>query len=766
VPRAVLVVIAFALVAVGCTSSDTSSAPTSERAPVEEREFTPLPTLPEAEVEPAPPVVDQYEWTILSSGAGGFVTGFDSNADGSVKVARTDVGGAYRWLESESRWRPLLTFDGVDAPEQADYKVEATAIAPSDPDRIYMSVGATLNEPAGRILVSFDGGVTWASSNQRFAIHGNADHRTTGERLAVSPSDPDIVVLGTRTEGLWRSVDAGTTFTRIESVGVGTNPDGADGDPAGVTFVVFADDDTVYAGLGGVGVLRSIDRGLTWSTLIESSGLPYDAEVAVDGRVWVVVRNPGQVWRIDGADAVDVAPKDNTRFETVTVDPFDPDRVLIGGIGLGTGDLFLSEDAGDSWSGLDLTTSCPSIPWIDQYPFDFFPTGSLRFDRSDEGDIWIPEGFLVWRATIVNRTLMAVCETDGIEELVSNDVVIPPGGQPVTAHWDRALFWHGSNNPTDAVVSPASRFNSAWDLDWSPADPDFVVAVVGDQRFCCRDEDDAFASGFSVDGGRTWETFGSYDEDHPASLRFGNIAVSSSDTANIVWLPSRDGAPHYSRDGGRSWTPVELPGTESDRNDDGTYSGGSHANFFLNRRVLAADRVAPDTFYLYHRDLGLFRSVDGGARWALQPSENLPTGWTIGHFSAQLVSSPTVEGHLLFTPGLQNAGPVPAYESLDGGATWRALPGLSDVTAYAFGAPIVGDTPAVYLAGRVDGTNGVWRSVDGVQSWELVSDAPGGNYQMIRTLGASLDEPGAVYVGFSGTSFMIGRVEPTGTASE
>ncbi len=98
-------------------------------------------------------------------------------------------------------------------------------------------------------------------------------------------------------------------------------------DAAGVLFVVWsADGATAWAGVSGVGVMRSVDGGLTWAVLTATTGMPFDAEEGTDGRLWVVARDPGQVWVIDGDAVTDVTPKDNRKYETVSVDPFDPDR--------------------------------------------------------------------------------------------------------------------------------------------------------------------------------------------------------------------------------------------------------------------------------------------------------------------------------------------------------------------------------------------------------------------------------------------------------
>lgn len=750
------------VMAAGCTNSDSGSDALpgpDERPGTQDDEFDTLPDVPPSDDE-AETVEEGYTWSVLASGAGGFVTGFDSTADGSVKLARTDVGGVYRYDEQARRWDQLITYDGVDAPELQDYQIEAMAIAPSDHDRIYLSTGENVDEAVGRILSSRDGGASWTAGAQRFVIRGNGDWRTTGERLAVDPSDPDVVLLGTRSEGLWRSTDGAVSFTRVDSVPVGSNPASVNerADLAGVTWVVFAADGSkVWAGVSGVGVMASSDAGVSWSVLIASEGMPHDAEEAVDGRLWVVQRDPGAVWIVDGDQFEEVSPS-KKNIESVTVDPFDPNRAMIGGSGI-SNDLWITSDGGSGWDDMRVETSCPDIPWLDVYPSDFLPTGSMRFDREVPDRVWVPEGFAVWTGTPEGDNFRLTCETGGIEELVSNDIVVPPGGQPVTAHWDRAIFWHGDDGAASAVVHPAQRFNSAWDLDWAPADPEFLVAVIGDQRGCCRGEPDSFLSGYSEDGGKTWTPFDSYRTGHPETLVYGNIAIAADDTDNLVWAPTFNGPIHVSTDRGASWTPVILPGTVDLLTQKGIYAGGSHTQYFLNRKVLVADRLLPDTFYLYHR-FGLFISTDGGFTWELQPSEGLPTGG-VGQFNSQLGVSPTTSGRLFYTAGLQQSGAVPFYESSDSGTTWSLVPGMSDVTTFGFGAPMESGGPSVvYLYGTFNDVRGVWRSSDDAATWELVSVAPNGNYQSVKAISGDPDEPGTVFVGFTGTSFMVGRFGP------
>ena len=145
------------------------------------------------------------------------MTGIITGADGAV-YARTDVGGAYRWDRSGERWEQMITASGVEDPEPDDYRVESLAMAPSDTDVVYASVGSSLDRAEGRVLRSDDAGRTWRAGGRRFPVDGNARWRQGGERLAVHPTDPDVVLLGTRTEGLWRSDDGGRSWRRLEAL--------------------------------------------------------------------------------------------------------------------------------------------------------------------------------------------------------------------------------------------------------------------------------------------------------------------------------------------------------------------------------------------------------------------------------------------------------------------------------------------------------------------------------------------------------------------
>jgi hypothetical protein len=726
---------------------------------------------PNFETEPERPprdLTEVYTWEPVAIGGGGWVTGFVSHPEtADLHYARTDVGGLYRWDPAGERWVQLLHGERVPEPEQfpSDWDVESVAVGRSDPDRVYAAVGSSIDRKTGRVLRSDDQGLNWSDGGGRFVIAGNAQHRLGSERLAVDPFDADIVWFGTRVEGLQLSEDGARTWRTVEGVPTGEN----DGDPAGVKWVLV--DPTaplaggrasrLFVGVAGEGVFRTDDAGVTWQRVIPLDGVPVAVDLGADGRLWVTTRGPGSAVAYDVSTGaiIDVRPAGERDYGPIAVDPRDPNRVVLGETGVRTGSAWHSTDGGSSWTAPTVDTTCPEIEWLDDVGPAWLGSGALRFDPLVPDQMWFAEGFAVWQLQdpFADDWLFR-CRTEGIEELVMNSVVVPPGGHPTTASWDRALIHHVPDRPRGPIQGPTPRFNSAWDLDWSPADPSVLVAIVSDHRFCCEDGQHEL-SGYSTDGGATWVPFASYDNGaHPSALRFGNIAIAADDVDNLVWLPTWNQALHVSRDRGATWREVILPGSEDLRGEDGSYQGGSHFQYYLGRRVLTADRVAPQTFYLYHQELGLFRSTDGGESWEQRGSEGLPVGWTVGWFNARLVAVPDSPGELLFTPGGLEESVHPVYRSTDAGDTWEPLAGTGAVSAIGFGAPMTdGGPPTAFFAGRFGGDLGVWRSSDGFETYERIAVWPNGYYRGVKALAGDPDEPGTVYVAFSGVSLVVGR---------
>lgn len=198
-----------------------------------------------------------YRWGSVRIGAGGFVSGIAIHPTAKDLIyIRTDVGGAYRWDEANTRWIPVTDMFG---PDEADlYGIESIALDPNNPDLVYMAAGM-YRAHKGDVLKSTDRGRSWTRTHLNLAMGGNEDQRWAGERLAVDPNDSNTIYFASRDDGLWKSADAAGTWQRVTSF-----PTSGDAGK-GLSFVVFDPESgrprsaskTIYVGALGAGVYRS-----------------------------------------------------------------------------------------------------------------------------------------------------------------------------------------------------------------------------------------------------------------------------------------------------------------------------------------------------------------------------------------------------------------------------------------------------------------------------------------------------------------------------
>src|SRR5262244_2652557 len=126
-----------------------------------------------------------------------------------------DNGGVWRSSDYGSNWQPL--FD-----DQSTGSIGAIAVAPSDPNVIYVGTGAGIIRPdlatGDGIYKSTDAGKTWT----RLGLH---DSQMIAH-IDVDPKNPDrlfVAVLGhpygpNAERGVFRSTDGGKTFQRAETL--------------------------------------------------------------------------------------------------------------------------------------------------------------------------------------------------------------------------------------------------------------------------------------------------------------------------------------------------------------------------------------------------------------------------------------------------------------------------------------------------------------------------------------------------------------------
>ncbi|MEL6106450.1 MAG: hypothetical protein AAFU85_10450 [Planctomycetota bacterium] len=693
---------------------------------------------------------DDARWKPLRTGAGGWMTGMHIHPSGTPVFARSDVGSAYRWDEKTRSWANVVTASSMPSQDvhwSRHSGVLSIVSAPSDASVAYLAYQDGLYR-------SRDGGDHWTrTSFPKMAMKPNDDSsKLSGERLSVDPRNPDVVFFGSINDGLWRTRDGGTSWSRTDGVPYGS-PE------RGVRQVLFDVNSTgrdktnrVFAVVDGEGVFESVDAGDSWNNVGPDVAKPhfYDAEissrgvlfvcgVAADGRTIHVRSYDGEAWR-------QVFSATGHSIGEIALDPFDHDRVLL--MTQGFSQIFLTREMSSStptWKKLTYDRTAKNIPWLAWTEGGWFSLGEVVFDPSTKDRLWIAEGTGVWRTSDLNDENVTWSEISlGQEHLVSNDIVSMPDGASITAHWDRPIFLHTDADEFPAKHQPSERFNSAWSLDRHPDDPGFVVAIIEDHRFCCYDDGQHRNSGYSEDGGKTWKRFKSQPTFRGKESIHGQIAVSAGGRDNIVWLPVWNSMPYYTTDRGVTWKRSQLPGN----------SGNCCiAAPWFQRECLVADRVQPLTFYLYDWAEGhLFRTSDGGKDWLR--FENVLPKWC---YHGKLCGVYGHAGHLWFAPGRQESAAAIGglSRSVDGGETWKTLADATEVLNVAIGkAATDASYPTVFIQGRVDGHFGYFQSDDEGKTWSKIGSYPLGVYDAAKVMQADPWKHGRLYLGFGGNGFM------------
>lgn len=698
-----------------------------------------------------------YLWQNVAVGGAGFVTGIVIHPkDPSTIYIRTDVGGAYRWHGAEERWIPLM--EGFSEDESHLYGVASLALDPDDSQRVYAVVGEYTDERArgqkGVVLTSDDRGETWRQFPLPFFVGSNELWRWNGERLAVDPHQSNLLYLGSRHEGLWKSTDRGATWQRVGGVPSGTAN-------RGVAFVAFdpiagsegEPTRRIYAGVAGKGVYRSEDAGRTWQLLPTEETDPQRGVVASDGTLYVTFDQPGTVRKWQNNRWIEISPDPSVEsYNAIAVDPNDPQVAIAAEWFFNHGNrLFRTTDGGETWREIEYKRA-DTVPWQDDDE-RFWAAGiaSVAIAPDDPERVWYTDGWGVWQTDDISaRRSLWRRVVRGYEEIVNFTLKSQPNtGALLQGSGDIGGMRHGNLNryPSKLFQDPSWMASDFVSIAASEKDPKFVVAVGGRRWTSDQLPTPGYAL-YSTDDGQSWREFPGYPEGDRQAVR-GRVAVSATDRDRIVWLPEgSDRLPYTSADGGQTWTVSKGA------------PGGMVVSIWQWNQPLASDAVEGNTFYLY--DGGkVYRSSDGGLTWAATAAElpKLSMDWQKGTWSL-LKTPPGMAGELwasFDTDGL--------YRSRDRGETFTRIESVQRAHLFAFGrnAPDR-DRPSLFVYGTVNAEAGIFRSDDFGETWQKI-DVPG---QAIgkdpRTMEGDREVFGRVYIGTGGRGIYYGQ--PVGTRGE
>ena len=618
-------------------------------------------------------------------------------------------GGVWKSDDYGRTWDPIFDHESTQS-------IGAIAVAPSNPNIIYVASGEGLHRPdlsvGNGIYKSTDAGKTWTHLGLRDGQQIPA--------LAIDPRDPNRVfaaVLGhpygpNEERGLFRSTDGGQTWQKIIYKDENTGASDVEIDPSNPDVIYASmwevregpwEDNNEVNGTGG-GLFKSTDGGNTWHAL--TNGLPKDLS-----QIYVAIAPSGS-------------------------------RRLYATLGMASGALavYRSDDAGETWSkatedprpsgrigGGDL-----SIPRVDSKNADIvYSASTVTMKSTDGGKTWF--GFRGAPGGDDYQNLWINPNDPNIILLVSDQgaLVTVNGGASWSSWYNQptAQIYHVSVAPTfpyrvcggqqesgSVCISSRGRDGEITFRDWHPVGVIEYGYVAPDPL----DPDIIYGGGRGEVSKFHWST-GQVQNVTPIPLR--NSKYRTDRTEPTMFSPLDPHVLYYasnvlfkSADGGDSWQTISSDLTRENPGVPASVGTLIPQGADKQRGVIYA--LAPsfkniNTLWAGTDDGLIWQTRDGGKKWNdITPKDLIPwnkvTQISASHFDDD-------SAYVSVSRFRINDEHPYIYRTHDGGKTWSLITvGLPD-----FGpVDTVREDPVrkgLLFAGT---ENSVWISFDDGDHWQ------------------------------------------------
>jgi photosystem II stability/assembly factor-like uncharacterized protein len=679
--RAVVAIFLIAIVLIGVLAGRVP-APFDSRALAQDRPFDSL-----AQGRQAPPVSPSLFAEMRWRNIGPFRAGRTKAAAGHASQPYTFYigmcnGGIWKTTDAGRTWKPIFE-------DQPTGSIGWVAVAPSDPNIIYVATGEGLPRPdlsvGDGIYKSTDAGSTWTHLGLRDAQQI--------PKLVIDPKNPNrlfVAALGhpygpNEERGIFRSTDGGRTFERVLFKDVNTGGKDVDIDPSNPD-IVYATmweqrqgpwENAAWNGTNG-GIFKSSDGGSTWKQLKE--GLP---DGVINAEIGVAPSNPRRLY------------------------------ATIEATGNGTG-IYRSDDSGETWTRITTDTRPTSrvneaVPHVHpKDPDTLIVTDIVSYKSTDGGKTFVPfkgapggddNQNIWWNPNDPNIMLLVVDQ---------GAVVTLNGGQT----WSS---WY--TQPTAALYHVM-------------ADNAFPYRVCGGQQ----DSGSACVASRGNDGQITFREW------HPVGVEEYGYAAPDPLDPDLVYGGK---VTRYDR---RTGQVSDVGPTFAGRGRGGPATVGRPVYRTVRTQPVVFSTVDPHA--LFYGNNVLWKTVDGGINWKQISPDLTREKWdvpeSVGTYAPRVTARErgSIGAQVIYTigPSYKDINRIwigtddgVIYTTADGGANWTNVtpPQVTDFMKVFIIDPGRFDALTAYAAVntlRLDDMNPhIYRTHDAGKTWtEIVNGIPGG----------------------------------------
>lgn len=649
-------------------------------------------------------------------------------------------------------WEPI-------GPSNVGGRINTIAVDPSDNDTWYVGCAA------GGIFKTTDAGANWDPifDDQPFLPIGDIEIDPHNPKVIYAATgDPNVSGFPFVGDGLWRSTDAGDTWTNIglEETRILSR-----------VRVHPMDSNLLFAAAMGLpmaktpdrGIYKSTDRGATWNRVLYISDSTGMSDLLIDpnnpDRVWAcgwdrlrtnfysIVYGPGaRIYRsLDGglnwSPIYGVPGAEQCRIG-LDQDPTDPDHLLAQVVAGGsssaplfeTDALIESFDGGDTWTAYDVSTpnsnsAMGGFGWYFAKP---------RFNPYVPGTVHIL-GIALWRTTNSGSSWNLLAPTN-LVHADKHDMVWLDATTALLA--------------TDGGLYRTTNGGSSWTRVDDIPNTQFYRATLNPH-----------ASGEIWGGAQDNGTNSSPSSGTDWSFRFGGDGFHADfnpTDPNTVFVEYQNGSVLRSTDGGIffDWFANTLPIFDR-RNWDMPYVHSRHANavyagtYRLHRSVsdgisdnwipisgdltkgiltfsnyhtlttISESSLDPQLIYTGASDGRVSRTDDAGASWTTLDVNGLPNRYVTDVEASFLDSNRVFVAH----SGYKDNDNTPlVHTSTDRGATWASIAGSGASGLPQLGINDLEVSPFYDSTLFVANDAGVYATIDMGQNWfPLASGMPSVN---------------------------------------